>query len=154
MDLGRHHSTGCQIFATENKISYADALEQTKVLIRQAVERRLISERPLGSFLSGGFDSTVVTAYMAQLMPNKVKTFSIGFNDPRYDESAYARAVAKYLGTEHVEEKLSPDPALLFTATCRDVRPTLCRLINYSNFHVGKVRQSRSSCSAGRGWRR
>ncbi|MEK6649181.1 MAG: asparagine synthase (glutamine-hydrolyzing) [Actinomycetota bacterium] len=100
-------------FATENKISYADALEQTKVLIRQAVERRLISERPLGSFLSGGFDSTVVTAYMAQLMPNKVKTFSIGFNDPRYDESAYARAVAKYLGTEHVEEKLSPDPALL-----------------------------------------
>lgn len=100
-------------FATENKISYADALEQTKVLIRQAVERRLISERPLGSFLSGGFDSTVVTAYMTQLMPNQVKTFSIGFNDPRYDESAYARAVAEHLGTEHVEEKLSPDPALL-----------------------------------------
>lgn len=100
-------------FTTENKISYADALEQTKVLIRQAVERRLISERPLGSFLSGGFDSTVVTAYMAQLMPNQVKTFSIGFNDPRYDESAYARAVAEHLGTAHVEEKLSPDPALL-----------------------------------------
>lgn len=100
-------------FSIEKKVSYTDALEQTKVLIRQAVERRLISERPLGSFLSGGFDSTVVTAYMAQLMPNKVKTFSIGFSDPRYDESAHARAVAKYLGTEHVEEKLSPDPALL-----------------------------------------
>lgn len=100
-------------FESENKISYQDALEETKVLIRQAVERRLISERPLGSFLSGGFDSTVVTAYMAQLVPGKVKTFSIGFNDARYDESAYARAVARYIGTEHVEERLSPDPALL-----------------------------------------
>ena len=100
-------------FETVNEISYEDALTETKKLIRDAVERRLISERPIGSFLSGGFDSTVVTAYMTQLVPGKVKTFSIGFDDPRYDESAYARAVAKYLGTEHVEEKLTPDPALL-----------------------------------------
>lgn len=100
-------------FETVHDISYEDALDETKKLIRDAVERRLISERPLGSFLSGGFDSTIVTAYMTQLIPGKVKTFSIGFSDPRYDESAYARAVAKYLGTEHVEEKLTPDPALL-----------------------------------------
>jgi len=100
-------------FFDEKKISYPDALEQTKVLIKAAVERRLISERPLGSFLSGGYDSTVVTAYMTQLNPGKVKTFSIGFDDPRYDESPHARAISKYLGTEHVEEKLSPDPALL-----------------------------------------
>ncbi len=100
-------------FETVNEISYEDALTETKKLIRDAVERRLISERPIGSFLSGGFDSTVVTAYMTQLVPGKVKTFSIGFDDPRYDESAYARAVAKYLGTEHIEEKLTPDPALL-----------------------------------------
>ncbi len=100
-------------FETVNEISYEDALTETKKLIRDAVERRLISERPIGSFLSGGFDSTVVTAYMTQLVPGKVKTFSIGFDDPRYDESAYARAVAKHLGTEHIEEKLTPDPALL-----------------------------------------
>ena len=100
-------------FETVHDISYEDALSETKRLIRDAVERRLISERPIGSFLSGGFDSTIVTAYMTQLIPGKVKTFSIGFNDPRYDESSYARAVAKYLGTEHVEEKLTPDPALL-----------------------------------------
>ena len=100
-------------FSDEKKISFPDALEQTKVLIKAAVERRLISERPLGSFLSGGYDSTVVTAYMTQLNPGKVKTFSIGFDDPRYDESAHARAISQYLGTEHVEEKLSPDPALL-----------------------------------------
>ena len=100
-------------FETVNEISYEDALTETKKLIRDAVERRLISERPIGSFLSGGFDSTIVTAYMTQLVPGKVKTFSIGFDDPRYDESAYARAVAKHLGTEHIEEKLTPDPALL-----------------------------------------
>ncbi len=100
-------------FETVNEISYEDALSETKRLIRDAVERRLISERPLGSFLSGGFDSTVVTAYMTQLIPGKVKTFSIGFDDPRYDESSHARAVAQHLGTEHVEEKLTPDPALL-----------------------------------------
>lgn len=100
-------------FSAEEKISFPDALDQTKTLIKDAVERRLISERPLGSFLSGGYDSTVVTAYMTQLNPGKVKTFSIGFDDPRYDESAHARAIAAYLGTDHVEEKLSPDPALL-----------------------------------------
>jgi len=100
-------------FSHERKISYEDARDQTKILIKAAVERRLISERPLGSFLSGGFDSTVVTAYMTQLNPGKVKTFSIGFEDPRYDESDYARAIARHLGTDHVEEKLSPDPALL-----------------------------------------
>lgn len=100
-------------FSQEAKISYGDALSQTKDLIKAAVERRLISERPLGSFLSGGIDSTVVTAYMAQLVPGKVRTFSIGFDDPRYDESPFARKVAGYLGTDHVEEKLTPDPVLL-----------------------------------------
>lgn len=106
-------------FAHEKSVSYADALEKGKELIKAAVERRLISERPLGSFLSGGYDSTVVTAYMTQLVPGKVRTFSIGFDDPRYDESKYARDVAKYLGTEHIEEKLSPDPALLLEQLSR-----------------------------------
>ena len=100
-------------FSDVKKISFPDALDQTKILIKAAVERRLISERPLGSFLSGGYDSTVVTAYMTQLNPGRVKTFSIGFEDPRFDESTHARAIARYLGTDHVEEKLSPEPALL-----------------------------------------
>ena len=108
-------------FANEKSVSYEDALEKGKELIKAAVERRLISERPLGSFLSGGYDSTVVTAYMTQLVPGKVRTFSIGFDDPRYDESKYARDVAKYLGTEHVEEKLSPDPALLLEQLSRSL---------------------------------
>ncbi len=106
-------------FTHETSDSYEDSLAKGKELIKSAVERRLISERPLGSFLSGGYDSSVVTAYMTQLVPGKVRTFSIGFDDPRYDESKYARGVANYLGTEHIEEKLSPDPALVLEQLAR-----------------------------------
>ena len=99
----------------ENKvnISYEDALETTKELIEAAVSRRLISERPLGSFLSGGYDSTVVTAYMVKLMQEQVQTYSIGFKSAQYNEAPYAKKVANYLNTNHHEEILLPDPALV-----------------------------------------
>ena len=100
-------------FETKINISYEDALETTKELIEAAVSRRLISERPLGSFLSGGYDSTVVTAYMAKLMQEKVQTYSIGFHSAQYNEAHHAKQVANFLGTNHHEEILSPDPALL-----------------------------------------
>jgi asparagine synthase (glutamine-hydrolysing) len=100
-------------FKTKIDISYDEALEETKKLIEAAVSRRLISERPLGSFLSGGYDSTIVTAYMAKLMSEKVQTYSIGFHSSEYNEAHHARKVAKYLGTSHHEEILSPDPALI-----------------------------------------
>jgi asparagine synthase (glutamine-hydrolysing) len=73
----------------------------------------LISERPLGSFLSGGYDSTIVTAYMAKLMKEKVQTYSIGFHSAQFNEAHHAKQVANYLGTNHHEEILSPDPALV-----------------------------------------
>ena len=100
-------------FETKIDISYEDALEATKELIETAVSRRLISERPLGSFLSGGFDSTVVTAYMAKLMKEKVQTYSIGFHSEAFNEAHHAKQVANFLGTNHHEEILSPDPALV-----------------------------------------
>ena len=100
-------------FDTKVQISYEEALEVTKKLIEEAVSRRLISERPLGSFLSGGYDSTVVTAYMAKLMSEKVQTYSIGFHSPQFNEAHHSRQVANYLGTNHHEEILSPDPALV-----------------------------------------
>jgi len=100
-------------FDSEIDISYEDALEVTKELIEAAVSRRLISERPLGSFLSGGYDSTVVTAYMAKLMKDKVQTYSIGFHNKAFNEAHHAKQVANYLGTIHNEEILSPDPALV-----------------------------------------
>jgi asparagine synthase (glutamine-hydrolysing) len=100
-------------FDTKVTIPYEEALEITKELIEAAVSRRLISERPLGSFLSGGYDSTVVTAYMAKLMKEKVQTYSIGFHSEAFNEAHYAKQVANYLGTNHHEEILSPDPALV-----------------------------------------
>jgi asparagine synthase (glutamine-hydrolysing) len=100
-------------FETKVTIPYQEALETTKELIEAAVSRRLISERPLGSFLSGGYDSTVVTAYMTKLMKEKVQTYSIGFHSEAFNEAHYAKQVAKYLGTNHHEEILSPDPALV-----------------------------------------
>ena len=100
-------------FDTKVQISYEEALEVTKKLIEEAVSRRLISERPLGSFLSGGYDSTVVTAYMAKLMSEKVQTYSIGFHSPQFNEAHHAKQVANYLGTNHHEEILTPDPALV-----------------------------------------
>ena len=100
-------------FETKITISYEEALKTTKELIEAAVSRRLISERPLGSFLSGGYDSTVVTAYMAKLMQEKVQTYSIGFHSGQYNEAHHAKQIANYLGTNHHEEILSPDPALV-----------------------------------------
>ena len=100
-------------FDTKVSISYDEALSVTKELIEKAVDRRLISERPLGSFLSGGYDSTVVTAYMAKLMSEKVQTYSIGFHSAQFNEAHHAKQVANFLGTNHHEEILNPDPALL-----------------------------------------
>ncbi len=100
-------------FEPKLKISYEEALTETKLRIEKAVERRLISERPLGAFLSGGFDSTVVTAYMSKLMSVKVDTFTIGFTNQQFNEAPFAREVAKYLGTNHHEAILTPDPALI-----------------------------------------
>lgn len=108
-----------QDFDTTVKISYQEALETTKELIEAAVSCRLVSERPLGSFLSGGYDSTIVTAYMAKLMNEKVQTYSIGFRSPQFNEANHARQVAHFLGTNHHEEFLSPDPVLVVEKIAR-----------------------------------
>jgi len=100
-------------FEAKTNISYEEALQTTKEVIEESVSRCLISERPLGSFLSGGYDSTIVTAYMAKLMGEKVQTFSIGFHSAQFNEAHHARQVANFLGTNHHEEILNPDPAVV-----------------------------------------
>ena len=100
-------------FNQQVKIPYDQALETTKELIKDAVSRRLISERSLGSFLSGGYDSTIVTAYMVNLMKEKVQTYSIGFHSAQFNEAHYAKQVANFLQTDHHEEILSPDPTMI-----------------------------------------
>ena len=100
-------------FEKSIKINYEEAKEETKRLIFKSVEKRLISERPLGAFLSGGIDSTVVTAVMSKISPGYVNTFSIGFKDKKYDESKYAETIAKFLGTNHKSKIVDPNPTAL-----------------------------------------
>ncbi len=76
---------------------------ETEALLADAVGRRMVADRPVGAFLSGGIDSTTVTALMARASDRPIRTFTIGFADRDYDESASARAVARHLGTEHTE---------------------------------------------------
>lgn len=86
--------------------------EELRHLLSVAVKRRLMSDVSLGVFLSGGIDSSAITALVARHMPAKtVKTFSIGFNEPSFDESIFARKVADLLGTDHYEEMLDIDMA-------------------------------------------
>ena len=81
--------------------------------LEEAVRLRLISDVPLGAFLSGGIDSSAVVAMMSRVSSRPVKTFSIGFEEPEYDELAYARQVAQRFGTEHHELVVRPDAAAI-----------------------------------------
>jgi asparagine synthase (glutamine-hydrolysing) len=81
--------------------------EELRELLADAVKMRLVSDVPLGILLSGGVDSSTVAAFATQFSTEKVKTFSIGFEEDSFDESKFARMVAKHLDTEHYEDKLS-----------------------------------------------
>ena len=85
--------------------------EELREVLRESVRKELISDVPLGVFLSGGIDSSAVAAMMAEL-GSDVKSFSVGFADRSFDESGYARQVARHLGTEHRELTLEPDMLL------------------------------------------
>jgi asparagine synthase (glutamine-hydrolysing) len=85
------------------------ALEQFKELLIEATRIRMISERPLGAFLSGGIDSSLVVAAMSKISDAPINTFSIGFEDSQYDERHYARMVAERYSTIHTELVVKPD---------------------------------------------
>jgi asparagine synthase (glutamine-hydrolysing) len=88
-----------------------EAAEQLRELLADAVRMRLVSDVPLGVLLSGGVDSSTVAALAVRASSEAVKTFSISFAESSFDESAYARGVAKFLGTDHHEERLSANLA-------------------------------------------
>jgi asparagine synthase (glutamine-hydrolysing) len=101
----------------EEVSSVPQAAERLRELLLQATRIRMMSERPLGAFLSGGIDSSAVVAAMAQSASEPVKTFSIGFEDATLDERAYARIVANRYGTDHHEQ--------IVTSSALEVLPSL-----------------------------
>ncbi len=91
------------------KISYDEAKEELLRILHESVKLRLISDVPLGAFLSGGTDSSAIVALMSQLSNTKVKTFSIGFSNKKYNELPYARMVVDKYKTEHQEFIVEPN---------------------------------------------
>jgi asparagine synthase (glutamine-hydrolysing) len=102
------------VFETDASLTDSDALrEELRATLERAVQRRLMSDVPLGVFLSGGIDSSAIAALAAKHVPaGQLNTFAIGFNEPSFDESAHARFVAERLGTRHREEILDLDAAV------------------------------------------
>ncbi len=98
-------------YCEKHEISEPEAREEVLRLLREAVKVRMVSDVPLGAFLSGGLDSSAVVALMSQLSSAPVKTFSIGFKNPDYNETAHARAIARRFGTDHHEFIVEPEDA-------------------------------------------
>jgi asparagine synthase (glutamine-hydrolysing) len=90
----------------------AELTDQLETLLQDAVRRRMVADVPVGAFLSGGVDSSTIAALMQTANAGPVRTYSIGFDLPGYNEADYAAAVAKHLGTDHTEMIVTPRQAL------------------------------------------
>ena len=98
--------------ASVDEFDEVDVLDRLSDVLDRAVAAQMVSDVPLGAFLSGGVDSSSVVAAMQRQSPTPVRTFSIGFTEASYDESGYAAEVAKVLGTDHTELVVSPNDAM------------------------------------------
>ena len=107
----RYWSAALNVDGTARGRSVDEECEELRAVLRESVRKELVSDVPLGVFLSGGIDSSAVTAMMKQL-GGDVKSFSVGFAERSFDEARYARQVAAHLGTEHHELTLEPSMLL------------------------------------------
>ena len=117
-DLRAIAADGQRHIETRSEDELASELER---LLKDAVERQMVSDVPLGAFLSGGIDSSLVVALMQAQSSRPVRTFTIGFRDKRYNEADQARQVANHLGTDHTELVIEPAVARATIARLPDI---------------------------------
>ncbi len=98
-----------------------EAVSQLEALLEQSVKEQMLSEVPLGAFLSGGIDSSTIVALMQKHSMKPIKTFTVGFGDPRFNEASHAKEVATHLGTEHTELYIDDQDALAVVPKLTDI---------------------------------
>ena len=91
--------------------SYEEAVDELERLLKESIQDQMMADVPVGAFLSAGIDSSTVVALMQSLHPDKVKTFTIGMEDEKYNEAVYAKEIAAHLGTEHTELYITEEDA-------------------------------------------
>lgn len=121
------------------EIGYGEARDRLGELLAEATRLRLVSDVPLGAFLSGGIDSSIVVALMSREGGGRVKTFSIGFEDERYDELPYARMVAQRYGTDHHEFVVKPDAVGLLPKLVRHYGEPFADSSALPTYHVAEM---------------
>jgi asparagine synthase (glutamine-hydrolysing) len=106
------YETACQSIQSPYLDNDANAINELESRLKESVRLRMISDVPFGAFLSGGYDSSLITALMQAQSPTPIKTFSIGFDVPGYNEAEHAKSIAEHLGTKHTELYVRPADAL------------------------------------------
>lgn len=91
--------------------TYEEAVDELERLLKASIQDQMMADVPVGAFLSAGIDSSTVVALMQSLYPDKVKTFTIGMEDEKYNEAVYAKEIAAHLGTEHTELYITEEDA-------------------------------------------
>jgi asparagine synthase (glutamine-hydrolysing) len=114
-------------------------IERISDLLAESVKMRLISEVPLGAFLSGGVDSSLVVGLMARQMTEPVKTFSVGFEESSFSELKYSKKISKYFGTDHHEEIVNPNSEYILTNLVKQFDEPFADSSAVPTYYVSKV---------------